>query len=84
MTNLNLSFGSKSGLVPGTSAWELFLLGVGVVESNCTSLLASHSQEGRAIRTWVQEHYATRYVPESILETLGLRRQRRLRWHGDE
>jgi hypothetical protein len=84
MANLNSSFGSKSQMVPSPSAWELFLVGVGVSESNCTSLLTHRSREGRAIRSWVRDHYTTKYVPESILEALGFRGQLRFRWQGDE
>ena len=84
MAKLMFSPRIKDSIVSGPSAWDLFLLGAGLNESSCSSLLAGRSHKGREIRSWVREHYATRYVPEEILEALGLRRQLRVRWQGDE
>ncbi len=84
MAQPNLSFIGKVNMVSGASAWETFLLGAGVPESHCARLLRGSSRKGRAIRSWVRENYARKYVPEEILETLGLRRQLRLRWQADE
>lgn len=84
MAKFNFSFNSRDGMAPRPSAWELFLLGAGVTESNCASLLTGRSRKGRVLRSWIREHYATNYVPEEILEALGLRRQLRRRWRGDE
>jgi hypothetical protein len=84
MAKFNLAFNRQEDVVSGPNAWELFLLGAGVTENNCASLLTSRSDKARVIRTWVREHYSTRYVPEHILEALGLRRQLKVRWQGDE
>jgi hypothetical protein len=80
MTNINLGIKQTDQLLSGPSAWELFLRGEGVPESSCASLLAGRSRKGRAIHSWIRKHYSTRYVPENILEVIGLRRQLRLRW----
>jgi hypothetical protein len=80
MSTINLAINQKNYVPAGPSAWELFLLGEGVPESNCASLLASNSSKGRAIHSWVCKNYSTRYVPENILEAIGLRRRLRLRW----
>jgi len=68
----------------GPSAWEKFLLGAGVSESTCASVLAGPSPKGRAIRSWVQEHYATKYVPERVIQALGLQEKLKIRWPGAE
>jgi hypothetical protein len=84
MAKFNLTNKRKVDAASGPSAWELFLVAKGVSESNCASLLAGRSHKGRAIRSWVHEHYSTKYVPETILNTLGLRRPLRLRWQGED
>ena len=84
MAKLMFSRRIKDSNVSGPSAWDLFLLGAGLNEGNCSSLLTGRSRKARAIRSWVREHYATRYVPEDILDALGLRKQLRVRWQGDE
>jgi hypothetical protein len=84
MTKFNLAYTPNLDAPPAPSAWELFLLGAGVSESHCASLLTGRSRKGRAIRSWVREHYSTRYVPESILDALGLRKPLRLRWQGED
>lgn len=84
MAKLNPPLESKNASVSIPSAWELFLLGVGVAEKDCTSLFATHSRKAKSIRSWVREHYATRYVPEQVLEACGLRKQLTRQWQGDE
>jgi len=84
MAKLMFSPINNDSIVSGPSAWDQFLLGAGLNESSCSSLLTGRSRKARAIRSWVREHYATRYVPEDVLEALGLRRQLRSRWQGDE
>lgn len=84
MAKLHFSPSIKDHLVPEPSAWDRFLLGAGLKESNCASLVKGSSRKSRAIRAWVLKHYARNYVPEDILEALGLRGQLRLRWQGDE
>ena len=84
MATLHFSPSIKVQLVAEPSAWELFLNTAGLNERSCVSLLQGRSRKGRAIRTWVLKHYAKSYVPEDILEVLGLRGQLRLRWQGDE
>jgi hypothetical protein len=84
MSTFSTSYNSRSSATSGSSAWERFLRCAGVPESSCASLLAGGTREACAIRTWVRDHYATRYVPEHILEALGLRKQLALRWQGPE
>jgi hypothetical protein len=84
MAKLNPSLERRNEIISKPSSWELFLLGTGVAEKDCTSLFATHSREGQSIRSWVREHYATRYVPEHVLEALGLRRQLMRQWQGDD
>ena len=84
MAKSNSPFEYKSADLSGPSAWEVFLLGAGVAETNCISLLAGRSHKGCAIRSWVQEHYATRYVPEHVIQTLGLHEKLKVRWPGGE
>jgi hypothetical protein len=84
MNQINLANKQQVNTPAGPSAWELFLLGAGVPESNCASVVASRSPKGRAIRSWVREHYSTKYVPETILDVLGLRKPLRLRWQGED
>ena len=80
MTGINLGISHKNDAPSGPSSWELFLLGEGVPEGNCASILAGQSRKGRAIRSWVRDHYSTKYVPENVLDALGLRKQLRVRW----
>lgn len=84
MAKLTLMIESRNEIVSTPSSWELFLLGEGVAEKDCTSLFATHSHKGQSIRSWVKEHYATRYVPEQVLEALGLRKLLTRQWQGDE
>jgi len=84
MAGLMFSPRIKDSNISGPSAWDLFLLGAGLNENSCSSLLRGRSRKGRAIRSWVRKHYTTRYVPEDILEALGLQRQLRVRWQGDD
>jgi hypothetical protein len=84
MTNINPAYERQGNSSFGPSAWELFLLGAGVLESSCVSLLARHTRKGRAIRAWVRDHYQTCYVPESILDVLGLGWRLRFRWQRED
>jgi hypothetical protein len=84
MTSINLALKQKCDLPKGPSAWESFLLGTGVAEKSCTTLIAGRTRKGRVIRAWVRDHYATKYVPENILEALGLRKQLVVRWQGED
>ena len=84
MSTFNLSYDARNGTVPGPSAWETFLISAGVSESSCASLVAGGTRKGCAIRSWVRENYTRRYVPEAILETLGLRKQLLDRWQEEE
>jgi hypothetical protein len=80
MPNSHLAIRQRNDELPGPGAWELFLLGERVSETNCALLLAGQSRKGRAIRSWVRDHYSTKFVPENILEALGLRKRLRVRW----
>lgn len=66
------------------SAWERLLLDVDVPEGGCASLVERGTQKGNAIRSWILANYATKYVPEHILEALRLRRQLMLKWNRDD
>ena len=67
---------------PKTSSWEKLLDSIGIPETACTTLIGCRSQKGRAIRSWVHEHYKTNFVPETVLELLGLRYQ--LKWQVED
>jgi hypothetical protein len=83
MAKFDLAFGHDEA-PKGPSAWETFLLGAGVAENKCPAILTGRTRKGREIRSWVREHYSKNYVPEHILEVLGLRRQLTLRWQREE
>lgn len=84
MTTLNLPYGGDDSSPLGLSAWERLLLSADVRESGCASLVEGGTRKGDAIRSWVLANYATRYVPENILEVLGLRKQLALRWNSED
>jgi hypothetical protein len=84
MATFNLSYDSVNDSALGMSAWERFLLTSGVPENKCASIVSGRSQKGKAIRSWVLANYAKRYVPENVLEALGLRKQLVLRWQKEE
>ncbi|MFZ1940032.1 MAG: hypothetical protein WBA18_03195 [Terracidiphilus sp.] len=84
MSTFRTSFAVQSTTPPGLSAWEVFLRCTGVPENSCASHVEGGTQQGTAIRSWVRENYGTRYVPEYILESLGLRKQLVQRWQGDD
>jgi hypothetical protein len=66
------------------SSWEMLLDSIGIPEATCTSLIGCRSQKGRAIRSWVFEHYKTNFVPESVLEFLDLRYELKLKWQVED
>lgn len=84
MATYNLSYDGNGGSPTELSAWEKFLLGAGVPESGCASLVASGAQKGAAVRSWVLANYANRYVPEQVLQVLHLHRQLALTWHRED
>jgi hypothetical protein len=84
MATFNLSYDSVDGSAVRISAWERFLLTSGVPENKCASIVAGRSRKGEAIRSWVLANYARRYVPENVLDALGLRKQLVLRWQKEE
>jgi hypothetical protein len=63
---------------PVSTAWELFLANEGIPESACRSLLNRRTEEGCAIRSWVLANYRTRFVPELVIQTLGLQHRHHL------
>jgi len=83
MAKFDLSF-NHSNALPGPSAWEKFLLGAGVAENSCSQLVLGRTRKGRDIRSWVREHYTKNYVPEIVLETLGLHKRVMNRWPQEE
>jgi hypothetical protein len=66
------------------SSWEKLLDSIGIPETACTSLIGCRSRKGRAIRSWVREHYKTNFVPESVLEFLDLRYELKLKWQVED
>jgi hypothetical protein len=68
----------RSPLPSKTSSWEKLIDRIGVPETACTSLIGCRSQKGLALRSWVREHYKTKFVPENVLESLGLRYELKL------
>jgi hypothetical protein len=84
MTKSNQAYKFNNDIPTGPSAWELFLLSVGVSESYCPQLLSGRTRKSRAIRSWVQENYVKRFVPEYVLQALGLRKRLAVRWQGED
>ena len=84
MATYNPSYDGIDGSQLRLSAWERFLVGAGVPEKSCASLVAGRTRKGKAIRSWVLENYARRYVPEEILDLLGLQKQLAVRWQREE
>jgi hypothetical protein len=84
MTRSSQAFKPSNEIPAGPSAWELFLLSVGVSEKYCAALLSGRTQKGRAIRTWVQENYVKRFVPEYVLQAVGLHKRLAIRWLGED
>ena len=66
------------------SSWEKLLDSIGIPEGACTSLIGCRSQKGRAIRSWVREHYKTNFVPENVLEFLDLRYELKPKWQVED
>ena len=60
---------------PARSAWEQFLDEEGISEFHCFSLLKGNALKGRVIRSWVLEHYKTSFVPELVIQAMGLQHQ---------
>ena len=84
MATFNLPYDGSDASSFGLSAWERFIRSAGVSESGCASLVAGGTRKGNAVRSWVLANYTTSYVPQNILEVLGLRRQLVLRWDREE
>ena len=74
----------ESKLPPRLSSWEKLLDSIGIPETACRSLIGCRSQKGRAIRSWVHEHYKTNFVPENVLEFLNLRYELKLKWQVED
>ena len=60
---------------PTRSAWEQFLDEEGIPEFQCFSLLKDNALKGRVIRSWVLEHYKTCFVPDRVIQAMGLQHQ---------
>lgn len=60
---------------PAPTQWEQFLAAKGILESGCPSLLQHQSPTCLVIRSWVLAHYKRRYVPEHVIQSLGLHRE---------
>jgi hypothetical protein len=84
MSKVDLPLNRADDMRPKPTAWEMFLLSAGVPESNCAPLLKGRTQVAGAVRSWVYENYSKRYVPEFILDALGLRKRLKLRWQDND
>jgi hypothetical protein len=84
MSIFNHPYNAGGNVRPGPTAWERLLLSMGVAERGCASLVTGDTRKGKLIRSWIQDNYARRYVPEYILEALGLQRPLSLKWQGEE
>lgn len=65
---------------PPRSKWEQLLASIGINEKDCTSSLIKRTRKGQAIRLWTLSHYSTSYVPEWILQMLGLQQRLNKTW----
>jgi len=71
----NPNFGTmgKEPFVVVPSQWELFLRGLKFSDREALEILQQRPSESSAkIRNWVNTHYRNVFVPESILELMGL------------
>jgi hypothetical protein len=84
MSTFGLSYHVRNNATSARSAWERFLHSSGLPESGCASLVVGGTRQGSAIRSWVRQNYASKYVPEHILEAIGLRKQLALRWQEED
>jgi hypothetical protein len=80
MSTFGLSYEVRNNATSGRSAWERLLHSAGIPENGCASFVVGDTRQGSAIRSWVLKNYASKYVPEHILEALGLRKQLVLKW----
>lgn len=80
MANFDLSYEYAECCPHPQSGWEQLLAGMEINETDCTSHLVRRTQKGRAIRSWTLAHYSTSYVPEWILQLLGLHHRLNRTW----
>lgn len=62
------------------SGWEQLLARMEIDEKDCTANLVRRTRKGQAIRSWTLAHYSTSYVPEWILQILGLHHRLNRTW----
>jgi hypothetical protein len=84
MAQFNSRYCCETDTSSDRSAWEKFLNSLDIPESSCVVLMAAGTQQGESIRSWVWNNYATRYVPEYILDALGLCERLIVRWPGTD
>lgn len=72
MASFDLTYRYAQPSLRPRSGWEQLLASMGIDEKDCTLNLIRRTQKGRMIRSWTLAHYSTSYVPEWILQILGL------------
>lgn len=55
------------------SQWELFLRKLKLSDSEVLETLCFRSRTSTKIKGWVRTHYRKVFVPEAILETMGIK-----------
>jgi hypothetical protein len=54
------------------TAWERKVRQLGLTEASATALIGAHESPGPMLREYVRKIFARRYVPEIVLEAMGL------------
>lgn len=62
------------------SGWEQLLASIGIDEKDCTTNLIRRTRKGQMIRSWTLAHYSTSYVPEWVLQMMGLHHRLTRTW----
>lgn len=55
------------------SAWENQLTKLSLTESAASAEIQARTSTGKTLRKWVRSHYTRRFVPEPILELVGVK-----------
>lgn len=80
MANFDLSYKYAQPSPRLRSGWEQLLASMRIDEKECATNLIRRTRKGRMIRSWTLAHYSTSYVPEWILQILGLHQRLNRRW----
>jgi hypothetical protein len=75
MANFDLPYQNPRYSAPPRCGWEQMLANMEITENDCTSHLVTQTRKDRAIRSWTLTHYSTNYVPEWLLQMLGVHRR---------